>query len=172
MILDDGNAAAKKFDQLVHHGVPEVSTVRKSPPTGVRSPEVWPEAFSRVIDVSIKGIHLILLAFLPAMIAGGSGIIVNFSSGWGRSNSPEVAAYCCTKWGVEGLTQALFQELPSRPRRRRAEFWHHRYRDAANDPRRFLSGFPGPRHLGEKAVPFLETLGPRDNGKALTAPQG
>lgn len=43
------------------------------------------------------------------MIARGSGVIVNFPSGWGRSTSPEVARYCCTKWGVEGLTQ----ELPS-----------------------------------------------------------
>lgn len=73
--------------------------------------EVTPEVFSRVIDVNLNGIHLVLRALLPAMIARGSGIIVNFSSGWGRSTSPEVAPYCCTKWGVEGLTQALSQRL-------------------------------------------------------------
>ncbi|RYD39539.1 MAG: SDR family oxidoreductase, partial [Verrucomicrobiaceae bacterium] len=75
--------------------------------------EVTPEDFSRVVDVNLKGIHLVLRAFLPAMIARGSGVVVNFSSGWGRSTSPEVAPYCCTKWGVEGLTQALSQELPA-----------------------------------------------------------
>ena len=75
--------------------------------------EVSPDAFSRVIDVNLKGIHPVLRAFLPAMIARGNGVIVNFSSGWGRSTSPEVAPYCCTKWGVEGLTRALSQELPS-----------------------------------------------------------
>lgn len=75
--------------------------------------DVSPEEFSRVIDVNLKGIHQILRAFLPSMIQRGSGVIVNFSSGWGRSTSPEVATYCCTKWGVEGLTQALAQELPS-----------------------------------------------------------
>lgn len=74
--------------------------------------EVSPEAFSRVIDVNLKGIHLVLRAFLPAMIERGNGIIVNFSSGWGRSTSPEVAPYCCTKWGVEGLTQALSRNSP------------------------------------------------------------
>ena len=45
------------------------------------------------------------------MIEQGRGIIVNFSSGWGRSTSPGVAPYCATKWAVEGLTQALSQEL-------------------------------------------------------------
>ena len=43
----------------------------------------------------------------------GAGVIVNLSSGWGRSVSPEVAPYCATKWGVEGLTRALAQELPA-----------------------------------------------------------
>jgi|GEM_PF-2962407 len=55
--------------------------------------EVTPDDFSRVIDVNLKGVHLICRAFLPAMIGRGSGVVVNFSSGWGRSTSPEVAPY-------------------------------------------------------------------------------
>ena len=39
-------------------------------------------------------------------------MIVNFSSGWGRSVDAEVAPYCATKWAIEGLTQALARELP------------------------------------------------------------
>jgi NAD(P)-dependent dehydrogenase (short-subunit alcohol dehydrogenase family) len=134
--------------------------------------EVSPEAFSRVIDVNLKGIHLLLRAFLPAMIARGSGVIVNFSSGWGRSSSPEVAPYCCTKWGVEGLTQALSQELPSglaavalNPGIIDTEMLQSTLGASSAD-------FPAPAAWAEKAVPFLEKLGPRDNGKALTAPQG
>ena len=49
---------------------------------------------------------------VPVMIERGKGIIVNFSSGWGRSTSPEVAPYCASKWAIEGLSQALAQELP------------------------------------------------------------
>jgi NAD(P)-dependent dehydrogenase (short-subunit alcohol dehydrogenase family) len=134
--------------------------------------EVTPEAFSRVIDVNLKGIHLILRAFLPAMIARGSGVIVNFSSGWGRSTSPEVAPYCCTKWGVEGLTQALSQELPSglaavalNPGIIDTEMLQSTFGTSSSD-------FPDPATWAENAVPFLEKLSPRDNGKALTAPQG
>jgi len=134
--------------------------------------EVSPEDFSRVIDVNLKGIHLVLRAFLPAMIARGSGVIVNFSSGWGRSTSPEVAPYCCTKWGVEGLTQALSQELPSglaavalNPGIIDTEMLQSTFGSSSAD-------FPAPTTWAEKAVPFLEKLGPRDNGKALTAQQG
>ena len=45
--------------------------------------------------------------------SASSGVIVNFSSGWGRSTDAEVAPYCATKWAIEGLTQAFAQELPS-----------------------------------------------------------
>ncbi|MCU0749216.1 MAG: SDR family oxidoreductase [Akkermansiaceae bacterium] len=133
--------------------------------------EVSAEDFSRVVDVNLKGIHLILRSFLPAMIARGSGVMVNFSSGWGRSTSPEVAPYCCTKWGVEGLTQALSQELPSglaavalNPGIIDTEMLQSTFGPSSSD-------FPSPAAWAEKAVPFLEKLGPRDNGKALTAPQ-
>ena len=46
------------------------------------------------------------------MVDKRRGVIVNFSSGWGRSTDAEVAPYCATKWAIEGMTQALSQELP------------------------------------------------------------
>ena len=81
-----------------------------------RNANLWqvpPDEFGRVIDVNIKGTYHVLRHFLPAMVDRGQGTIVNFSSGWGRSTSPEVAPYCATKYAVEGLTLALAQELPS-----------------------------------------------------------
>jgi NAD(P)-dependent dehydrogenase (short-subunit alcohol dehydrogenase family) len=75
--------------------------------------EVPAEEFSEVLDINVDGTANVIRAFLPAMIANGRGIIVNMSSGWGRSTSPDVAPYCASKWAIEGLTQALSQELPS-----------------------------------------------------------
>jgi NAD(P)-dependent dehydrogenase (short-subunit alcohol dehydrogenase family) len=75
--------------------------------------EVPAEEFSEVLDINVDGTANVIRAFLPAMIANGRGVIVNMSSGWGRSTSPDVAPYCASKWAIEGLTQALAQELPS-----------------------------------------------------------
>jgi len=133
--------------------------------------EVLPAEFSRVIDVNLKGVHLVIRAFLPAMIARRSGVVVNFSSGWGRSTSPEVAPYCATKWGIEGLTHALSQELPPglaavalNPGIIDTEMLRLTLGDDA-------SSYPEPETWAAKAVPFLEKLNSKDNGKSLTAPQ-
>ena len=56
--------------------------------------EVPAAEFEAVVDVNIKGVFHVLQAFLPAMMERGSGVVVNFSSGWGRSTSPDVAPYC------------------------------------------------------------------------------
>ena len=75
--------------------------------------EIQPDEFSDLIDVNVKGVYHVVRHFLPGMIGRGAGIVVNISSGWGRSTSPEVAPYCASKWAVEGLSQALAAEVPA-----------------------------------------------------------
>lgn len=74
--------------------------------------EVPADKFSKLIDVNIKGVANVIRAFVPAMVKANKGVIVNFSSGWGRSVAPKVAPYCASKWAIEGLTKALAEELP------------------------------------------------------------
>jgi NAD(P)-dependent dehydrogenase (short-subunit alcohol dehydrogenase family) len=131
--------------------------------------QVPPDEFSRVIDVNIKGIYNVLHHFLPAMIGERKGVIVNFSSGWGRSTSAEVAPYCATKYAVEGLTLALAQELPAgmcaiplNPGIINTDMLQSCFGEEA-------ASYPTPEKWAQKAVPFLLTLGPKDNGKSLTA---
>ncbi|MEH1961861.1 MAG: SDR family NAD(P)-dependent oxidoreductase, partial [Nostoc sp.] len=50
--------------------------------------EIPSEEFSDLIDINIKGVANIIRHFVPAMVKKKRGIIVNFSSGWGRSTSP------------------------------------------------------------------------------------
>jgi NAD(P)-dependent dehydrogenase (short-subunit alcohol dehydrogenase family) len=126
--------------------------------------------FSAVIDVNIKGIANVIRHFVPEMIRHKRGVIVNFSSGWGRSTDAEVAPYCASKWAIEGLTQALAQELPSglaavalNPGIINTEMLQSCFGGSA-------SGYLSPEEWAKIAVPFLLKLGPGDNGKPLTVP--
>ncbi len=126
--------------------------------------------FADVIDVNVKGLNNVLRAFLTRMIERGSGVIVNFSSGWGRSTSPEVAPYCASKWAVEGLTQSLAQELPEglaavafNPGIIDTDMLRSCFGEGA-------SQHPDALEWAKAAVPFLEALNPSDNGRALTCP--
>ena len=75
--------------------------------------EVVQEEFDSIIDINIKGVANVTRAYLPSMLKVRRGVIINFSSGYGCSTAPGVAPYCCTKYAVEGLTQALADDLPS-----------------------------------------------------------
>ncbi|KAK4800235.1 hypothetical protein SAY86_025600 [Trapa natans] len=74
--------------------------------------EVPEEEFDAVMDTNVKGTVNVLRHFLPPMIERKQGIIVNFSSGWGRSGAALVAPYCASKWAIEGLTKSVAKELP------------------------------------------------------------
>lgn len=124
--------------------------------------------FNQVIDINIKGATNVLRHFLPAMVEAKTGIIVNFSSGWGRSTDAEVAPYCATKWAIEGLTQSLAQELPSgmaaiplNPGIINTAMLQSCFGDSA-------AAYPSAEEWAERAVPFLLKLSPRDNGQQLT----
>ena len=126
--------------------------------------------FDAVIDTNIKGVTNVIRHFLPSMAREQSGVIVNFSSGWGRSASPEVAPYCATKWAVEGLTQSLAQELPEgmaavpfNPGIINTQMLRSCFGPSASD---FLS----PTEWAEATIPFLLNLGAQHNGQSLTAP--
>ncbi|HNR72236.1 MAG TPA: SDR family oxidoreductase [Candidatus Paceibacterota bacterium] len=138
-----------------------------------RNARLWdvpaPE-FARVMEVNLNGTVHVIRHFAPAMIQRRRGVIVNFSSGWGRSADAEVAPYCASKWAVEGLTRALAQELPRglaavalNPGIINTEMLQSCFGGAA-------AGYPSPAAWARRAVPFLLELGPRDNGQALTAP--
>lgn len=128
------------------------------------------EDFSHLIDVNIKGVANVIRHFVPAMIEKGSGIIVNLSSGWGRSTSAQVSSYCASKWAIEGLTGSLAQELPNgmaaiplSPGIIHTEMLEVCYgEDAAN--------YTAIADWVDKAVPFLLQLSPSDNGMPLTVP--
>jgi NAD(P)-dependent dehydrogenase (short-subunit alcohol dehydrogenase family) len=126
------------------------------------------QEFSDVIDVNIKGVANVIRHFAPAMIAKKNGVIVNFSSGWGRSTSSDVAPYCATKWAIEGLSKALAQELPSgmasiplNPGIINTDMLKISFG-------RESGSFPSAGEWAVMAVPWLLTLSGKDNGRSLS----
>jgi len=130
--------------------------------------EVPAEQFDTLIDVNVKGVANVIRAFVPAMVARGSGVVVNLSSGWGRSTSPEVAPYCASKYAVEGLTLSLAQELPRgmaavplNPGVIDTDMLRQAWADDAG-------AYPKAEAWAKRAAPFLLGLGAKDNGRSLT----
>jgi NAD(P)-dependent dehydrogenase (short-subunit alcohol dehydrogenase family) len=102
------------------------------------------------------------------MVSRGRGVIVNLSSGWGRSTSPHVAPYCASKYAVEGLTLALAQELPDGMA---AIPLNPGIIDTDMLRQAFAAGaasYPKADVWAQRAGPFLLGLGARDNGRSLT----
>jgi NAD(P)-dependent dehydrogenase (short-subunit alcohol dehydrogenase family) len=163
------NEWAKRI--LKSHGPPQLvlnnaAIINKNAPLW----EVSAEEFSDVVDVNIKGTVNVIRHFVREMIKRREGVIVNFSSGWGRSTDAEVAPYCATKWAIEGLSQALAQELPKgmaaaalNPGIINTQMLQSCFGASA-------SSYAAPEQWAKTAVPFLLELGTRDNGKQLTAP--
>lgn len=125
--------------------------------------------FDAVVDVNIKGVANVIRHFAPAMVERRRGIIVNFSSGWGRATAPEVAPYCATKWAIEGLTQALAQELPSgmaavalNPGIINTEMLQSCFGASAG-------AYPSSDEWAKTAAPFILKLAQRHNGQSVTA---
>jgi NAD(P)-dependent dehydrogenase (short-subunit alcohol dehydrogenase family) len=153
------------------HGAPDLLINN----AGVISPnarlwEVTARDFDHVLDVNVKGVANMIRHFTPEMLKRRKGIIVNFSSGWGRSADAEVAPYCASKWAIEGLTLAFSQELPSglavvalNPGIINTEMLQSCFGSAA-------SKYISPADWAKAAVPFLLRLTAADNGKRMDVP--
>jgi NAD(P)-dependent dehydrogenase (short-subunit alcohol dehydrogenase family) len=170
-VADDVQVGAWSKDVLATYRAPDLllnnaALINRNAPLWL----VSAAEFSNVIDVNIKGVANIIRHFVPAMIAQGRGIIVNFSSGWGRSADAEVAPYCATKWAIEGLTQSLAQELPAglaamavNPGIINTDMLQSCFGGGAGN-------YPSAAQWAKTAAPFFLKLSAGDNGKPLTVP--
>lgn len=76
-------------------------------PFAATSEEEW----RQTIEVNLYGVFLATNAVLPSMKRQGAGVIVNVSSGAGKYGFPGLAAYCASKFGLNGFTEALAREV-------------------------------------------------------------
>ncbi len=69
------------------------------------------EEFIAQLDLNIVGTFRVAKAALPAMRAKQSGLIIQVSSTAGRAAFPGLGVYNASKWGLEGLSEAMRYEL-------------------------------------------------------------
>lgn len=65
----------------------------------------------RQIAVNIKGVMMVTKIFLPHFRKNKEGLFINISSIAGLVSYPLASMYVCSKWAVEGFTEAIFYEL-------------------------------------------------------------
>ena len=126
--------------------------------------------FDALVDINIKGVFYAIAAFAPAMIECGTGVIINMSSGWGRSVAADVAPYCASKWAIEGLSRAMAMEVPDglaviplNPGVIDTDMLRSSFGESAEH-------YPSAEAWARLAAPFILGLGPKDNGKSISVP--
>jgi NAD(P)-dependent dehydrogenase (short-subunit alcohol dehydrogenase family) len=219
-VSSDASVAQWATSVLASHGAPDI-LVNNAAAMNDRAPlwEVSAEEFDAVVDANVKGVANVCRRFIPAMLegagagaGGGAGagagagaasaasppsirVVVNFSSYWGRSTSSGVAPYCATKWGVEGLTSALAQDLDGATRAAGAKgkAKGQGQAGAARAPSRVVavalnpgiihtemlakcfgedgaSGYPDAATWAKAAAPYILGFSAKDNGASVTVP--
>jgi 3alpha(or 20beta)-hydroxysteroid dehydrogenase len=69
------------------------------------------DLWQRMIEINLTGVFLGIRAATSALVASGSGSIINISSVAGLRGAPGGSAYVASKFGVRGLTKAVAAEL-------------------------------------------------------------
>jgi 3-oxoacyl-[acyl-carrier protein] reductase len=109
-------------------------------PAHEKSEEDW----DRVLNTNLKSVFLVSRAVAPSMIRAGRGDIINISSLAGRNAFAGGGLYCASKWGVQGLSACMAEDLRE-----------HRIRVSVICPGSVATEFSG--------------RGPKDPSKVLTA---
>ena len=65
------------------------------------------------MNTNLRGVYYCIRSFAPMMISARSGHIVNISSLAGKNALPNGAAYAASKWGLNGLSYSVAEELRS-----------------------------------------------------------
>jgi NAD(P)-dependent dehydrogenase (short-subunit alcohol dehydrogenase family) len=71
------------------------------------------EDWDRILNTNLRGVFYTIRALAPLMIKGKGGHIINISSLAGKNALPNGAAYAASKWGLNGLSYSVAEELRS-----------------------------------------------------------
>lgn len=70
-----------------------------------------PDAWDQVFNTNLRGVYYCIRSIVPLMLRAHGGHIINLSSLAGKNPLPNGAAYAATKWGLNGLSYSVAEEL-------------------------------------------------------------
>jgi 3-oxoacyl-[acyl-carrier protein] reductase len=70
-----------------------------------------PDSWDKVLNTNLRGVYYCIRSFAPLMMRARGGHIVNISSLAGKNPLPNGAAYAASKWGLNGLSYSVAEEL-------------------------------------------------------------
>ncbi len=70
-----------------------------------------PDAWDAILNTNLRGVFYTIRAFAALMMRSGGGHMINISSLAGKNALPNGAAYAASKWGLNGLTYSVAEEL-------------------------------------------------------------
>ena len=73
--------------------------------------QVPPEVWDQVMNTNLRGVYYMIRALVPLMLRSGGGHIINISSLAEKNALPNGACYAASKWGLNGLSYAVAEEL-------------------------------------------------------------
>ena len=73
--------------------------------------QLAPEDWERVMNTNLRGVFYFIRSFTELMIRSGGGDIINISSLAGKNPLPNGAAYAASKWGLNGLSYSVAEEV-------------------------------------------------------------
>jgi len=81
--------------------------------SGARVPlhEYPPEVWDEVMSTNLRGVYYMIRSLVPLMLRSGGGHIINISSLAGKNALPKGACYAASKWGLNGLSYSVAEEL-------------------------------------------------------------
>jgi len=73
--------------------------------------EMPPDSWDAVLNTNLRGVYYCIRSFAPMMVRAKDGHIINISSLAGKNPLPNGAAYAASKWGLNGLSYSVAEEL-------------------------------------------------------------
>ena len=73
--------------------------------------ELCEDDWDRVMNTNLKGVYLCSRAVAPQMMRRHSGHIINISSLAGKNAFAKGGVYCASKWGLQGMTACMAEDL-------------------------------------------------------------